>query len=292
MAVITLITHQHCLDGATCGVLGLAAGMEPAFVYPDGALAYLASLPPDREVVLADVSFPRPAYDEVAPRLVALIDHHQSALPLDGLPKVHLDMANAASTLFYRWLTTTGRLAPNPRWDPLLRAVDDYDLWRPVHEEGQHLNRLLHDLGWDWFREKYRDGFVPLTEAEQTRLRELIQAEEEFVRRHLDRAERFQAGSFRLAVVPLDGEGAVNEVAHALLTDGLDGVFLIKPDGRLSTRTTPAIDAARLMEQGFQGGGHPRAAGGRVPAEHLADAVAWVKDKARETLAALDSRTR
>jgi oligoribonuclease NrnB/cAMP/cGMP phosphodiesterase (DHH superfamily) len=283
--VVQLVTHQHCLDGATCGVLGLAAGMDPHFVYPDGALAYLESLPPEQEVVLADVSFARDAYESQASRLVALIDHHQSALPLEGLPRVHLYLDHCASTLLYRWLTETGRLTPDPRWVPLLQAVDDYDLWRPDHAAGQDLNRLLHALGWEWFRDKYHRGFVPLTSGEAERLRAVVDEEQEFVSRHLDRVERFDAHGYALAAVELDGEGAVNEIAHQLLEDGLDAVLMVKPDGRLSSRSTRRLDVARLMEAGFRGGGHPRAAGGRLPQDVQEGRVAWVIEQARRVLA-------
>lgn len=286
--MVTLVTHERCLDGATCGVLGLAAGMQPAFVYPDGVEAYLAPLPEDQEVVLADVSLSREAYRRYLPRIVALIDHHQSALGLAGEPRAVIDMGSCASTLLYRWLVGTGRLADNPRWPPLLTAVNAYDLWLPDHAEGQDLNRLLHALGWDWYREKYRDGYQPLTVDEQARLDVIRREEAAFVARHVARADRFQAAGYTLAVVELDSEGAVNEVAQTLLQDGLSGVIVLKPDGRLSVRTTAQIDAARLMEQGFQGGGHPRAAGGRLPANRPEDPVRWIKEQVAAVLSRAD----
>jgi oligoribonuclease NrnB/cAMP/cGMP phosphodiesterase (DHH superfamily) len=262
-----LVTHDHCLDGAACGVLGQAAGFDVAFVYPDGAAAYLAELDPERPVVLADVSFARSVYDREQHRLLALLDHHQSALTLSGLPRVHLDLRRCGSTLLYAWLTETGRLAPGDAWTRLLTPIEDYDLWRPDHRLGERLNRLFHALGWEWFQAKYAAGWVPLTAAEEQQLAALEAAERAFVARQVQAAERFQAGRLHLAVVSLDEEGAVNEVAHALIADGHDAVFIIKPDGRLSCRSTDAVDAARLMEEGFSGGGHRRAAGGRLPPE-------------------------
>ncbi len=288
---LTLVTHDHCLDGAACAVLGLAAGMDPAFVYPDGAAAFLAALPPDRPVVLADVSFPADVYEREAGRLVALIDHHQSAGSLADRPRVHIDQRHCASTLLYEWLTATGRLAADDaRWRPLLEPVDDYDLWRADHAAGQALNRLRMARGWEWFRDKFRGGWSPLTEDERQQLAQLEAEEEAFIARHTARAEFFSAGAHRLAVVPLDEEGAVNELSHRLLgAHDLAAVIAIKPDGRLSCRTSPRLDAARFMEAGFQGGGHPRAAGGRLPAGmHLADGAGWVKEQAARTVAAQD----
>lgn len=282
-----LVTHDHCLDGATCGVLGQAAGWEVAFVYPDGVEAYLRQVAPDRPVVLADVSLSLAAYPVYAERLLALIDHHQSALGLRGRPRVHLDLDHCASTLLYRWLTATGRLDGSAAWDPLLALVEDYDLWRPDHVAGERLNRLFRDQGWEWFRTKFAAGYAPLTPDEETRLAALEEEEHTFVARHLELADRFQASGRRLAVVVLQGEGAVNEVAHALIQEGQDAAFLIKPDGRISCRTTGVVDAARLMERGFGGGGHPRAAGGRLPAESgwpRPDAVIWFKGRLQDLL--------
>jgi hypothetical protein len=279
MTRLLLVTHDHCLDGAACGVLGQAAGFEVAFVYPDGAAAYLADLDPNRPVVLADVSFARPVYDREEHRLVALLDHHQSALTLSGLPRVHLDLNKCGSTLLYAWLTDTGRLAASRAWDQLLQPIEDYDLWRADHRLGERLNRLFHALGWDWFQSKYAAGWTPLTDQEEQQLTALEEAERAFVARQVQAARRFQAGPFHLAVVSLDEEGAVNEVAHALIADGHDAVFIVKPDGRLSCRSTDAVDAARLMEEGFAGGGHRRAAGGRLPPESGwpgPEAVPWL----------------
>jgi oligoribonuclease NrnB/cAMP/cGMP phosphodiesterase (DHH superfamily) len=286
--MLTLVTHEHCLDGATCGVLGLAAGMTPAFVYPDAVEAYLAPLPEDQAVVLADVSLSLEAYRRYLPRIVALIDHHQSAQGLAGEPRAIIDLRFCASTLLYRWLVGTGRLTDSTRWRPLLSAVNAYDLWLPDHAEGQDLNRLFHALGWDWYRAKYQDGYQPLTAEERERLAAIRLEEAAFVARHVARADRFQAAGYALAVVALDSEGAVNEVAQTLLEDGLAGVILLKPDGRLSARTTNQIDAARLMERGFQGGGHPRAAGGRLPADRPADPVRWIKEQVAAVLSRSD----
>lgn len=284
---ITLVTHDRCLDGATCAVVGLAAGLVPAFVYPDGAAALLASLPSDRPVVLADVSFAAEVYPREAGRLVALIDHHQSALPLSGLPRVHIDQRHCGSTLLYEWLTATGRLeADEARWRPLLEPVDDYDLWRPDHAAGQALNRLFMERGFDWYRAKYADGYQPLTSDEEAQLNDLVEREQNFIARYTPRAHEFAAGPHRLVVVRLEEEGAVNELSHTLLTEnGADAVIVIKPDGRLSCRSTPAVDAARLMEAAFQGGGHPRAAGGRLKAGLAPEnGVDWVMSQAAGAL--------
>lgn len=283
---VRLITHDHCLDGATCGVLGLAAGMDPSFVYPDGAEAYLRTLPDDEPVVLADISFPVNVYQSQAHRLVALIDHHQSALPLQGLARVHLSMDYCASTLLYRWLLETEQLSADDAWAPLLQAVNAYDLWLSDHQAGQNLNRLFHDLGWAWFRDKFAHGWTDLTAEEQERLTRLLEEEQIFVRRHVEQARHFQAAGHPLAIVTLESEGAVNEVAQTLLLGGTDGVWMIKPDGRISCRTTTVLDAAKIMEAGFEGGGHPRAAGGRLPSSvsDSPEAADWVISRLRQIL--------
>jgi len=284
-----LITHERCLDGAACAVVGMAAGFDVAFVYPDRVQDYLDGLAADRPVVLADVALPKAGYEKEKHRVIAIVDHHQSTLPLQGEAGVHLDLAHAGSMGLYRWLVDTGRLLADDRWMPLLRAVEDYDLWRPERREGERLNRLFHDKGFSWFREKYRAGFQPLTAEEEARLKVLEAEEARFVARQLERAVDFTAGGHPCTVVFVDGEGALNEVAHALLAGGRDAAFLIKPDGRISCRTTSAVDAAWLMEEGFSGGGHPRAAGGRIAPEGGAvgpEAQAWLIARAKAVLEA------
>ncbi len=260
-------------------MLGLAAGLEPAFVYPDRVEAYLDGMDADRPVILADVALPLSRYQREEARIVAIVDHHQSSLPLQGQLRVHLDLSRCGSTALYQFLVETGRLEASSRWDPLLQAVDDYDLWRPDHRDGEQLNRLFHDRGFTWYREKFAHGFEPLTAEDRERLAALEREEALFVARQIEHAVDFTAGGHPCAVVVVDGEGAMNEVAHALLLGGRHAVLLIKPDGRISCRTTTEVDAARLMEEGFAGGGHPRAAGGRIAPEAGAigpDAQRWL----------------
>ncbi|PSR31990.1 MAG: phosphoesterase [Sulfobacillus benefaciens] len=266
-----LITHQHCLDGATAAVVGISCGLTPIFCEPDRVVSTLESLLPEPgPVYLADVSIPSQHWERLRKSVTYLLDHHQSALPLQGDIKTTIDLRRCGSHLMYDYALGQGWLQPTPQWHRLIHAVERYDLWQPDHGEGQNLNRLFYAKGFPWFQQRFVWGWTPYVPSEGEELAVLIREEQEFVNHHLQRAELLYAGSYRIAGVFLEAEGPVNEVAHALLSQDVDLVLFLKPDGRVSARSSPKIDAARFMERQFAGGGHARAAGGRLPSDVVA----------------------
>lgn len=269
MADGILITHQDCLDGATAALVGLNAGLVPRFVEPDGALAALKSLPAEsaRPVYLADVSLKPEELAEWDADVGHILDHHQSALPLAGHPRVTIDLGRSGAHLMYDFATEQGWIRPTPAWDRLVAAVEDYDLWRPFHSAGQNLGRLFRDLGFEWFRTRFAGGWTPYTPSEASRLAEIVASEREFIARELSRQRRLSVGGLVLVGILLDADGPTNELAHRLLEDGADLVVMVKPDGRISARSGPRIDVARLTADLWGGGGHRRAAGGRLPGD-------------------------
>ncbi len=269
-----LITHQHCLDGATAAVIGISCGLTPIFCEPDRVVPALESLQPESgPVYLADVSVPPQHWERLRKAVTHLLDHHQSALPLQGDIKTTIDMRRSGCHLMYAYALAQGWLQPTQKWQRLVLAVERYDLWQPDHIEGQNLNRLFYAKGFTWFRQQFSSGWAPYTPSDGEELAVLIREEQTFVSHHLQNAELLYTGSYRLAGIFLEAEGPVNEVAHALLSQGLDLVLFLKPDGRLSARTSPKIDAARLMQRQFAGGGHARAAGGRLPSDAMVSPV-------------------
>lgn len=261
-----LITHADCLDGATAALIGMASGLTPVFVEPDRVAQGLASLPDDKPVYLADVSLREPEWPTWNARISWLLDHHQSALHLANEPRVTVDLSRCAAHLLYDYAVGSGWLTATPNWHRLVLSVERYDLWKPNHALGQNLNRLFHDKGFSWYQNRFGAGWVPYTEEEAEQLARLITKEREFVARHVAQSQIHMVPSVGLSIagVILQEEGPVNEISHALLAAGHALTVILKPDGRLSGRSDPRIDTARLMEQLFHGGGHPRAAGGRL----------------------------
>ncbi len=258
-----LITHKNCLDGATAGVIGEQSGLIPIFVEPDRVLDGIETITGDRPIYLADVSLKPAQYARVRTRITQLLDHHQSALPLSPYANVHIDLTKAGSHLLYDFAVQQGWITASEQWNRLIRAVERYDLWKPCHESGQNLNRLFHTLGYSWYKERYKDGWTPYVANEQTLLANLLLDEKLYIKKQLGHAVKILS-PLPMAAIALTEEGATNEIAHTLLSQGMALVVFLKPDGRLSARSDTRVDAALLMEELFAGGGHARAAGGRL----------------------------
>ena len=259
-----LVTHQNCLDGATAGLVGLASGLSPIFTEPDRVAGALSQVPVDKPLYLADVSLPITEWSSVRSRITYIVDHHKTALPLQNDAKATIDLSHSGAALLYRFAVSEGWISANGSWDRLIHMVERYDLWQSDHGPGQDLNRLFRARGFEWYRSRFATGWAPFTSDEADQLAHIIYDETEFIARHVTAAQRLAAGPLLLAGVLLDGDGPVNEVAHTLLERGVDLVLFLKADGRISARTRSTIDAAALMEKHFRGGGHARAAGGRL----------------------------
>lgn len=268
-----LITHKNCLDGATAALVGAAVGLTPVFVEPDRVEEGLVSITDDGPVLLADVSLRLEAWNSWQHRIQQVLDHHQTAQVLAGFPNVLVDESRSGAHLMYDYAVWQCGMTPSLAFERLCQAVERYDLWKPRHDFGQDLNRLFHHLGYEWYQSRFGQGWTAFVSQEADCLAELIQREHAVVQTHLQSAiRRQQRLPFPLYGVTLSEEGAMNNVAHALIEQRQAALVLVlKPDGRLSARTDAHIDAARLMEELFQGGGHPRAAGGRLATDQPQD---------------------
>lgn len=267
-----LITHGNCLDGATAALVGQASGLTPIFVEPDRVEEAFELVTDNNPVYLADVSLKPDKWPSYQHRVSQLLDHHQSALPLQREPQVLIDQSRSGAHLMYDYAVDQGWVVPTPSWDRLCLAVERYDVWKPRHGLGQDLNRLFHHLGFDWYLSRFSQGLVPFTPDEGDLLARLIQEEHLFVQSHLKMAIRYDRGlPYPIYGVHLEDEGSVNVICHTLIEEGAALVLVLKPDNRLSVRSDVRVDAARLMEQLFHGGGHPRAAGGRLTAVQTAE---------------------
>jgi oligoribonuclease NrnB/cAMP/cGMP phosphodiesterase (DHH superfamily) len=260
-----LITHDNCLDGATAALVGRACGLEVIFVEPDRVEDGLLQVPTDALAYLADVSIKPEAWPEWGKKIAQVLDHHQSALPLKDYAQAVIDQSRSGGRLMYDYAVQQGWLAASPAWERLCAEVARYDLWKPRHEYGQDLNRMFHHLGFGWYQERFSQGWSPFARDEADLLAHLIAEEAHFVQAHLKTAVRHQDElPFPIYGVVLESDGPVNIICHTLIERGGALVLVRKPDRRLSVRSDQRVDAARLMEALFHGGGHARAAGGRL----------------------------
>lgn len=261
-----LITHKDCLDGATAAIVGESSGLAPIFVEPDRVEAGLAEVPDQNPIYLADVSLRPEAWGRWRERIRFVLDHHQSARHMATEPNVLIDQSHSGGPLLYRYAVQQGWLAPTAAWDRLASTVERYDLWKPHHDAGQDMNRLFHQRGYNWYRDRFGAGWTPFTPDEADSLAGIVREEAAFVSQQVARAIRYQNElPFPIYAVVLEEEGPINIVSHHLLERGAGLVLSIKPENRLSVRSDKRVDAALLMERLFHGGGHPRAAGGRLP---------------------------
>ncbi|PSR20032.1 MAG: phosphoesterase [Sulfobacillus acidophilus] len=267
-----LITHKNCLDGATAALVAQQCGLTPVFVEPDQAEQALLAIADSNPIYFADVSLKRSSWRQWQNRITYILDHHQSALPLCGLPGVTIDQSRSGGHLMYDFAVLEMGMKPTASWNRLCLAVERYDLWKPGHGEGEDLNRLFHRLGYEWYARRFGSGFVPFTSAEADLLAQLVREEARLVRTHLANAVPYQKRlSYPLYALQLADEGLLNAISHTLIEQGAGLVLVVKPDGRVSVRTDNRVDAAALMEALFAGGGHARAAGGRLSSSHATD---------------------
>jgi len=277
-----LITHANCLDGATAALVGEACGLSPIFVEPDRAHWGLEQVPDDAPVYLADVSLRRDRWTQWQHRITYVLDHHQSALVLKDYPNVLVDQSRCGGLLMYDYAIDQSWMSSTADFTRLCRAVARYDLWKPRHEWGQNLNRLFHRLGYDWYRQRFGAGFTPYTRDEGSLLAELIRHEARQLREQLRAVRRYDGGlPYSIYGVELDDESSVNVLSHTLIERGAALVLVLKADGRLSARSDARVDAATLMEALFDGGGHPRAAGGRLSPDSTHDVAALLEKTGR-----------
>lgn len=269
-----LITHERCLDGASAALVGYAAGLTVRFVEPDRVSQALEDIGEGEPIFLADVSLNPHDWKIWRHRITFVLDHHQSAQHLVGEPNAHIDLSLSGGPLFYRFAQEKGWLTPTPRWDRLMDAVRAYDLWKPMHDFGEDLNRLFHHLGFEWYLRRFSQGWVPFNAEEGALLAEIVRDDAELMRRQLRLAVRYQETlPYPIFGIELEHDGPINRVSHALLADGGALVLSRKPDKRLSCRTDARIDAAQVMHDLFSGGGHARAAGGRLKDDDPTDLV-------------------
>jgi hypothetical protein len=267
-----LITHKNCLDGATAALIGEHCGLMPVFVEPDQAEQGLLTITDSQPIYFADVSLKLSAWQQWQHRITYILDHHQSALALNGQPRVQIDQSRSGAHLLYGYALAAMGMMPTSQWMRLCLAVERYDLWKPGHGEGEDLNRLFHHLGYDWYRRRFGSGFAPYTRSEADLLAQLVREEDELVRAQIAQAVPYQKDlPYPLYGLQLADEGPLNRVSHALIERGAGLVLIVKPDGRISVRTDNRVDAAALMEALFAGGGHARAAGGRLTSDHPTD---------------------
>jgi oligoribonuclease NrnB/cAMP/cGMP phosphodiesterase (DHH superfamily) len=240
--------------------------------------------PPDvtgQNVVIVDFSYKREVMEELHEKANSLtvLDHHASAerelAPLlesgiiDGEFNMNYSGARLAWNAFHK--------APPPR---IVRYVEDYDLWKKVLSNTHEVTAYIHSFeqtweNWDYIaKELENDSNFALAVNQGVALR---REKERLLKQFVGTARKVTVLGYDNVPVVNCNKPFTSEVGHLLLEAFPEAPFSATycdfPEGRaVSLRSrkdandVAEFDVSKLAEtQG--GGGHPSAAGYRVPAD-------------------------
>jgi oligoribonuclease NrnB/cAMP/cGMP phosphodiesterase (DHH superfamily) len=275
-----VIYHGNCADG-------FSAAWCFWRKYRDGA-DYLAGVyqqdPPDvsgRDVYLVDFSYKRQVVEKMLAEAhsVTLIDHHKTAIedlqPLfmqdswTGEPKqlAHfVDLNRSGATLAWDYLF------PNEPRPLLLGHIEDRDLWRFKLPNTREIQANIFSYEYTF------EQWARLMSADQADLLKMTVAGAAIERKHhKDIAELVGVCKRRMSigghVVPVASlpYTLVSDAAH-LMAQGepFAACYWDTPEGRVFglRATEEGIDVSEVAKL-YGGGGHAKAAGFKVPRDHL-----------------------
>lgn len=254
------IYHGNCADGFSAAWVVRRALGEIEFhpgVYQDS--------PPDvvgKRVVLVDFSYKRPVMEKMLAEAesVLVLDHHKTAEEdLRGLPGVMFDLNKSGATLAWDFYFPA---EPPP---PLLRHIEDRDLWRFVLPGTREIQASVFSYPYEF------DVWDRLMAADPAKLAEDGIAIER--KHHKDVAELVAALRYRMRIGGYDVPVAnlpytlTSDAGH-LMAQGepFAACYWDTPEGRVfSLRSTKAgLDVSEIAKE-YGGGGHRNASGFRLP---------------------------
>jgi oligoribonuclease NrnB/cAMP/cGMP phosphodiesterase (DHH superfamily) len=266
-----VIYHGNCADGfGAAWVFSRYGDREYDFyagVYQDA--------PPDvtgRDVYLVDFSYKRPVVErmrEQATRLV-LIDHHKTAIdelaPLIESNAIEslVSLEHSGAMLAWQWFNGHNETG----MPPLLRHIEDRDLWRFALERTREIQACVFSYCYDF------DVWDELMKVDPRQL--AIEGAAIERKHHKDIAELtkvvtrfFTIGGHLVPVANLPYT-LTSDAGHLLAQDyPFAACYWDTPDGRVfSLRSTEeGLDVSEIAKQ-YGGGGHKHASGFRVPYSH------------------------
>jgi oligoribonuclease NrnB/cAMP/cGMP phosphodiesterase (DHH superfamily) len=268
MSKILCIYHANCMDGfAAAWVVRKHFGSDKVEFY---AAAYNSKPPPviARDVVIVDFSYPREVLLEMASiaQSILILDHHESAESAliginDQAPNVHVifDMQRSGARITWDFYNAK---TPPP---PLLRHIEDQDLWRfalantklVTFNVGSYVYdfEVWHELMKADVETLYADGEA-IYRKHMKDIRELLP-----LTTHV-----MSIGNqlVRVANLPLTMKSEAGHTLDAHVP--FAGTYYDGPDGRvfsLRSRKDTGANVARIAAK-YGGGGHANAAGFKV----------------------------
>jgi hypothetical protein len=238
-------------------------------------------------------------------------DHHarqwtpEVVRGLEAVAVVRVDLAGVecASTLVQQDL-----LPSDPFARELASVARDHDLWILKDARSMRFEGAVRGMGSAAYsqrvaRERRLDDPVLARAADAAEERKRAGIAWGLARAHIHRIpERAATGSAEgggeprvepLGAAPAQGAlgpGSVvrvgsaygnvptNEVLHAMIADhGCAVAGLFKPDGKFSLRSRKGVEVCHVVAQAFGGGGHPNAAGGKLPLHAGSYPAFWLR---------------
>ena len=274
MTPTLIIYHKNCADGFTAAWVAhraLGGGELLAANYGDR--------PPDvrgRDVVIVDFSYPRDILLGLKAQADSLLvlDHHKTAQSaLEGLDFCVFDMEECGASLTWKHYHP-GAMSP-----PIVRYVKDRDLWLWDEFRSREISAYIGSLdfglaAWDSLNIDLfgRDTLDVCVAAGEAILR---YQRREVLRMAKDATDvRIHGTSVLAANAPV----LISETGDYLVgttRSGVAGLWHVKGDTAYwSLRSDGRVDVADLA-RGYGGGGHPKAAGFKIPVSTHAFIMGW-----------------
>ena len=257
-----VIYHADCLDGFTAAWAAWLKHPDATFV-----AASHGEEPPDvtgERVVIADFS-----YDLATVRRLyttatafALLDHHQSALPLQHEPGCLIDQSRSGAAIAWDYFHSED----SNDLPALVRYVQDRDLWRHelrhTHEVHAYLSSLSYEFEeWSAAAKALEDGLDEVVSQGEAILRSAQKAVDRMVRRAY--LVNFPTGHGELRVPAVNTAEHVSDVLNELAKDQPFAVAYAYKDHmwKCSLRSAADGEDVAVIAEQFGGGGHKHAAG-------------------------------
>ncbi len=232
------------------------------------------------KVFIADISV-KPELAKEFPDNFILLDHHDTAKPLDGINKCIVDTSgnHCGASMCYKHLLIDQGF--NYKHLTKLTAVSlDYDLWHHKLPKNiaKNLNFIYYLYWGEKFVERFKDGFTTFNPTEvaflENKWKEI--KNEIATATYNDVMEDSYKGKFCVIVLP-NNKGETNELCeHAINNLGFQVVMVVNAaKNKISTRSSKKAADAGLHIGNFHadlkiGGGHSMAGGATYQSdEHL-----------------------
>lgn len=283
--------HADCIDGFTAAWCFHRANQQiPECPYILVPLAYgdwektrkHLEFRAEDYVVFVDVSIPPSDVAKIASEVqsVTILDHHKTAketwetersfdVAIPPSVQTHFDLSKSGARLAWEYLF------PDENPPRLVLYVEDRDLWKKALSQTEEMNAYIgaqpftfgaYDTMYDDF-----ESFERIAMCERGG-ESILRAKQKVIEEVVRRPQDFELLGVNVKAVNYGARHGISEIGHELAKMSRDGVGLVwYYDGdfvQVSLRGHNGRDVSKIATH-FGGGGHPGAAGFRVPLERF-----------------------